>query len=207
MAVIDSNDISIIWSETFGEALNEWLDVTSFHKRVDGVLSISFLEVGKFYSFISFVKSAGFTMLVDICGADYPHRDKRFDVVYQFLNLKKNLRIEVIMTISEGETSVPSLFELYKSAGWFEREIYDMFGILFANSPDMRRILTDYHFEHHPLRKDFPLTGFTEVRYDVEKGQIISEPVNLSQKYRDFNFETPWQGPNYNVIPQENDKK
>lgn len=132
-----------------------------------------------------------FEQLMDVCGVDYPGRTPRFDVVYHFLSLRFNQRIRLIV---ETDTAVPSLVPLFPSAGWWERETFDMFGILFEGHPDLRRILTDYGFDGYPLRKDFPLTGYLEVRYDEEKGEVIQEPVQLTQAYRRFDFESPWEG-------------
>jgi NADH-quinone oxidoreductase subunit C len=134
-----------------------------------------------------------FEMLVDICGVDYPDREKRFDAVYNLLSLKHNYRIRVKVPVNEDE-AVPSVVALYPTAGWFEREAYDMFGIFFEGNPDLRRILTDYGFEGHPFRKDFPLTGYVELRYDEAQKRVIYEPVKLVQEFRTFDFESPWEG-------------
>ena len=134
-----------------------------------------------------------FEMLIDICGVDYPDREKRFDAVYNLLSLKHNYRIRVKVAVAEDE-AVPSLVDLYPSAGWFEREAYDLYGIFFDGNPDLRRILTDYGFEGHPFRKDFPLTGYVEVRYDEDQKRVIYEPVKLQQEFRSFDFESPWEG-------------
>ena len=134
-----------------------------------------------------------FEMLIDICGVDYPERSQRFDVVYHFLSMRMNQRVRVKVK-TDAETAVPSLVELHAGANWFEREAFDMYGVRFAGHPDMRRILTDYGFEGHPLRKDFPLTGFTEVRYDDLKKRVVHEPVQLTQEYRNFDFLSPWEG-------------
>ncbi len=134
-----------------------------------------------------------FEMLVDICGVDYPDREKRFDAVYNLLSLKHNYRIRVKVPVNEDE-SVPSVVELYPTAGWFEREAYDLYGIFFEGNPDLRRILTDYGFEGYPFRKDFPLTGYVEVRYDETQKRVIYEPVKLVQEFRTFDFESPWEG-------------
>jgi NADH-quinone oxidoreductase subunit C len=134
-----------------------------------------------------------FEMLIDICGVDYPEREKRFDVVYNLLSLKHNYRIRVKVPVSE-DVAVPSVNDLYPSAAWFEREAYDMYGIFFEGNPDLRRILTDYGFEGHPFRKDFPLTGYVEVRYDETAKRVIYEPVKLTQEFRTFDFESPWEG-------------
>ena len=136
----------------------------------------------------------GFEILVDICGVDWPAREKRFDVVYHLLSLSWNRRIRIKTTVAEDE-KVPTVVGIFPAAGWFEREAFDMYGVRFAGNPDLRRILTDYGFEGHPLRKDFPLTGFVETRYDDEQKKVVSRPVELVQEYRDFDFESPWEGP------------
>jgi NADH-quinone oxidoreductase subunit C len=131
--------------------------------------------------------------LMDICGADYPDRPERFEVIYNLLSLKYNWRIRV--KVETDETSpVPSVVSVYSAAGWFERECWDLFGVAFSDNPDMRRILTDYGFEGHPLRKDFPLTGYVEVRYDDEQKRVVYEPVKLVQDFRNFDFMSPWEG-------------
>ena len=140
-----------------------------------------------------------FTMLVDICGVDYPDRAERFDVVYNLLSLKHNLRIRLKVATDE-ETPVPSAVSIYSAAGWFERETWDLYGVYFADHPDLRRILTDYGFEGHPLRKDFPLTGYVELRYDETQKRVVYEPVRLKQEFRSFDFLSPWEGMN-DVLP------
>ena len=137
-----------------------------------------------------------FEQLIDICGVDYPERAKRFDVVYHLLSPRQNRRIRVKVSTDEA-TPVPSVTGVYPGADWFEREAYDLFGILFSGHPDLRRLLTDYGFEGHPLRKDFPLTGFVEVRYDDEMKRVVYEPVRLAQEFRNFDFLSPWEGPEY----------
>jgi NADH-quinone oxidoreductase subunit C len=134
-----------------------------------------------------------FQLLVDICGVDYPDRPARFEVVYNLLSLKHNLRLRVKVAAAEDQP-VPSIAGLHSTAGWFEREAWDLYGIYFADHPDLRRILTDYGFEGHPLRKDFPLTGYVEVRYDIEQKRVVYEPVNLRQEFRTFDFVSPWEG-------------
>ncbi len=134
-----------------------------------------------------------FSTFVDVCGADYPERGERFEVVYHLLSMSKNARIRVKVTTDE-DTPVASAFGLWPAADWFEREAFDMYGILFSGHPDLRRILTDYGFHGHPLRKDFPLTGYTEVRYDEAQKRVIYEPVKLVQEYRNFDFLSPWEG-------------
>lgn len=144
-------------------------------------------------------KKCYFKQLQSICGVDYPNRVKRFEAVYALLSLHNNTRVIVKVAVSEGEI-IPSVVPLYSSAMWYERETYDMYGILFGNNPDLRRILTDYGFEGHPLRKDFPLTGYVEVRYDLEQKRVVYEPVTLTQEFRNFDFESPWEGTQY-VLP------
>jgi len=134
-----------------------------------------------------------FGCLIDICGVDYPERDERFDVVYHLLSPWLNHRIRVRIK-TDAATPVPSIVSLFPGADWFEREAYDLYGILFAGHPDLRRLLTDYGFEGHPLRKDFPLTGFVELRYDDELKRVVYEPVKLMQEYRSFDFLSPWEG-------------
>ncbi|MEO1199467.1 MAG: NADH-quinone oxidoreductase subunit C [Pseudomonadota bacterium] len=140
-----------------------------------------------------------FISLIDVCGADYPGRADRFDVVYHLLSPRQNLRIRIKVRTDEV-TPVPSVVPVWPAAEWFEREAYDLYGILFSDHPDLRRILTDYGFEGHPLRKDFPLTGFVEVRYDDEQKRVIYEPVRLTQEFRSFDFLSPWEGTDY-VLP------
>ncbi len=137
--------------------------------------------------------SCAFRQLVDVCGADYPDRPQRFEVVYNLLSLKHNCRIRV-KVITDENTPVDSAAGVFSSAGWFERETWDLYGIYFNNHPDLRRILTDYGFDGHPLRKDFPLTGFVELRYDEEQRRVVYEPVQLTQDFRRFDFLSPWEG-------------
>ena len=134
-----------------------------------------------------------FKLLMDVCGADYPEREQRFDVVYNLLSLKHNQRVRVKVQTDES-TPVPSAASLYNAAPWFERETWDLYGVWFADHPDLRRILTDYGFDGHPLRKDFPLTGFVEMRYDDEQKRVVYEPVKLAQEFRRFDFLSPWEG-------------
>ena len=144
-----------------------------------------------------------FRQLIDILGVDYPQQSKRFEVIYLFLSHENNFRISLKIKIGDEEI-VPTLTDIFPSANWQEREVFDMYGIRFADHPDLRRILTDYEFEGYPLRKDFPLTGHKEVRYSAEHKKVIYEPVKLAQDYRDFNFESPWEGSEY--IKKEQDK-
>jgi NADH-quinone oxidoreductase subunit C len=134
-----------------------------------------------------------FTVLCDICGVDYPDRPERFEVVYNLLSMSQNLRIRLKVTTDE-ETPVPSATALFSVAGWWEREAWDLYGIYFSDHPDLRRILTDYGFDGHPLRKDFPLTGYVELRYDEDQKRVVYEPVKLKQEFRSFDFLSPWEG-------------
>ena len=164
------------------------------------------IDSEKLISSILFLKTnekCRFKQLIDITAVDYPKKEKRFKVVYLLLSHENNLRILINMNIDE-KTLVPSITKIFPSANWMEREVFDMYGISFKDHPDLRRILTDYGFEGYPLRKDFPLTGHTEVRYSEEKKKVIYEPVKLDQQYRDFDFESPWEGTKY--IKQETQK-
>ncbi|HMO29282.1 NADH-quinone oxidoreductase subunit C [Enterovirga sp.] len=146
-----------------------------------------------------------FISFIDICGADYPEREKRFDVVYHLLSPRHNTRIRVKVETDEA-TPVPSAVSIFPAANWFERETYDLYGVLFSDHPDLRRILTDYGFDGHPLRKDFPLTGFVEVRYDDEQKRVVYERVKLTQEFRNFDFMSPWEGTDY-VLPGDEKAK
>ena len=159
-------------------------------------------------AFVEFLKSDGacqFSSLVDITAVDCPQRSKRFDVIYHFLSMYQNHRIRLRVQIREDEM-VPSIIDVHPSSNWFEREIFDMFGILFTGHPDLRRILTDYGFRGHPLRKDFPTTGYTEVRYDEVQKRVVYEPVSLVQEYRQFDFMSPWEGAEY-ILPGDDKAK
>ncbi len=140
-----------------------------------------------------------FLVLIDLCGVDYPQRSKRFDVVYHLLSMHNNTRIRVKVQVGEDET-VPTITSVHPCADWFERETFDMYGIVFSGHPDLRRILTDYNFDGYPLRKDFPLTGHVEVRYDDQQKRVVYEPVKLVQEYRNFDYLSPWEGAKY-VLP------
>ena len=137
-----------------------------------------------------------FEQLTDLCGVDYPERDPRFDVVYHLLSMSHNCRLRLKIGVNEDQP-VPSATEVYPSAGWWERETWDLYGIYFAGNPDLRRLLTDYGFDGHPLRKDFPLTGYVELRYDSEQKRVVYEPVKLTQEFRRFDFLSPWEGAAY----------
>ena len=179
-------------------------------KRTDCVLSwdvahaeltmtVSLSSLASFVEFLKTDNSCKFSTLVDITAVDYPSREARFDVVYHFLSMYMNHRIRLKVAARE-EDVVPSLTSVHPSANWFEREVFDMFGILFSGHPDLRRILTDYGFRGYPLRKDFPTTGYTEVRYDEEQKRVVYEPVSLVQEYRQFDFMSPWEGAEY-ILP------
>ena len=157
------------------------------------------IDIENMISTILFLKTnekCRFKQLIDITAVDYPEKEKRFKIVYLLLSHEKNLRIIINTHINE-KVMVPSITKIFPSANWMEREVFDMYGISFKDHPDLRRILTDYGFEGYPLRKDFPLTGHTEVRYSETKKKVISEPVKLNQEYRDFDFESPWEGTKY----------
>ncbi|SCZ63652.1 NADH-quinone oxidoreductase subunit C [Epibacterium ulvae] len=176
-------DCVIAWDITFGE-LN--IDV----KPSNIVDLVEFLTTDA---------ACKFSSLVDITAVDYPERAKRFDVVYHFLSMYQNQRIRLRAALREDEM-IPSLVDVHPSANWFEREVFDMFGILFTGHPDLRRLLTDYGFRGYPLRKDFPTTGYTEVRYDEAQKRVVYEPVKLVQEYRQFDFMSPWEGAEY-ILP------
>lgn len=149
--------------------------------------------------------SCQFVCFIDICGVDYPAREQRFDVVYHLLSPYQNTRVRVKVQTDE-DTPVPSAVEVFPAANWFEREAFDLYGILFSGHPDLRRILTDYGFAGHPLRKDFPMTGHVEVRYDDEKKKVVYEPVKLVQEFRNFDYLSPWEGTDY-VLPGDEKAK
>ena len=148
----------------------------------------------------------GFQQLLDVCGVDYPDRAERFEVVYHLLSLTRNVRVRVKVSTDEVQP-VPSVTGVYPAADWFEREAFDMYGMLFSGHPDLRRLLTDYGFQGHPLRKDFPMTGYTEVRYDETQKRVVYEPVSLTQEFREFDFLSPWEGAEYPAPVLPGDEK
>ncbi len=154
-------------------------------------------DITKLLIFLRDDVNCQFKQLMDICGVDYPERPQRFEVVYNLLSLVHNNRVTVKVMLDDN-SSIPSVSKVFSSADWWEREIWDLFGIFFSGHPDLRRILTDYGFDGHPLRKDFPLTGYVEVRYDDAQKRVVYEPVKLTQEYRDFDFLSPWEGMNIN---------
>ncbi len=161
--------------------------------RGEQTLTIAPGDIVEILTFLRDDAKCQFEVLIDICGVDYPEREKRFEVVYHLLSPRLNQRIRV-KTSTDEATPVASVNAVFPAANWFEREAYDMFGIRFSGHPDLRRILTDYGFQGYPLRKDFPLTGYVEVRYDDEQKRVVYEPVKLSQEFRNFDFESPWEG-------------
>ncbi|HVJ32771.1 MAG TPA: NADH-quinone oxidoreductase subunit C [Terriglobia bacterium] len=157
------------------------------------MLTVEPAQIVQALTFLRDDQNCQFKLLLDICGVDFPDREPRFDVVYNLLSIKHNYRIRVKAPVAE-DAAVPSVVGVFSTAGWFEREAYDMYGIFFDGNPDLRRILTDYGFEGHAFRKDFPLTGYVEVRYDEELKRVVYEPVRLPQEFRNFDFVSPWEG-------------
>jgi NADH-quinone oxidoreductase subunit C len=168
------------------------------HAVVHGELTViaAARDIVKVVTFLRDDERCQFWSLIDVTAVDWPGRERRFDVVYHLLSPKQNRRIRVKVEVGEA-TPVPSIIGVFPGANWFERETYDLYGVPFTGHPDMRRLLTDYGFEGHPLRKDFPLTGFVEVRYDDEQKRVVYEPVRLTQEFRNFDFLSPWEGPGY----------
>jgi NADH-quinone oxidoreductase subunit C len=191
------------------ETLNQLGDYIAGHRGADVVgwevaygelnVTVRLETIADLVAWLASDPNTGFVNIVDVCGVDYPQRELRFDVVYHLLSPTRNLRIRLKLE-TDDVTPVPSITSILPGAGWFEREAYDMYGILFVGHPDLRRLLTDYGFEGHPLRKDFPLTGYVEVRYDDQQKRVVYEPVRLAQEFRDFDFLSPWEGTDY-VLP------
>ncbi|WP_096701836.1 NADH-quinone oxidoreductase subunit C [Magnetospirillum sp. 15-1] len=180
--------------EYIAQALSQDVLGTEVNRVGELSLTVKAASIVKVLSFLKDDSGCLFKQLVDVCGVDWPGREQRFDVVYHLLSMKHNQRVRVKVAADE-ETAVPSVTGVFSSAGWFEREVWDMYGVLFSDHPDLRRILTDYGFEGHPLRKDFPLTGYVEMRYDDETKRVVYEPVKLTQDFRSFDFLSPWEGP------------
>ena len=176
-------DCVISWDIAFGEL----------------TIKVTQASLAAFVEFLKTDQNCRFSTLIDITAVDHPERDPRFDVVYHFLSMYQNQRVRLRVAVRE-EDIVNSITDVHPSANWFEREVFDMFGILFSGHPDLRRILTDYGFRGHPLRKDFPTTGYTEVRYDDAQKRVVYEPVSLVQEYRQFDFMSPWEGAEY-ILP------
>ena len=183
----DLNELGVYLADRLGTVLTGWQVVLN-----ELTIEVEREKLAEVIASLRDNSRCRFGCLIDICGADYPEREKRFDVVYHLLSPWLNQRIRVRVT-TDAATPVPSITGLFPAANWFEREAYDLYGILFAGHPDLRRILTDYGFQGHPLRKDFPLTGFVEVRYDDELKRVVYEPVKLMQEYRSFDFLSPWE--------------
>ena len=197
------------------------VDLTSFQNNLNDTLRESVLSIKEEHGHIIFdvipsaiievvtylrsKKGFSFTTLIDITAIDFPAKEKRFQLIYHFLSMTENKRCKITMAVSDQET-VKSVTPVFECANWFEREIFDLFGIRFSSHPDLRRILTDYGFEGHPLRKDFPTTGFLEVRYDEVEKRVVYEPTTLTQGYRDFDFLSPWDNPNVYTDTTKNNK-
>ena len=179
---------------TLGEAL-----VSSEIAHGELTVTVAREKIVQTLSFLRDDPLCRFIQLMDLAGVDHPGRAKRFDVAYHLLSLQDNVRIRVKVRVADGDT-VPTVTSVFPNADWYEREAFDMYGIVFEGHPDLRRLLTDYGFEGHPLRKDFPLTGFTEVRWDDEERRVVHEPVELQQEYRNFDYLSPWEGSQY-VLP------
>jgi NADH-quinone oxidoreductase subunit C len=195
--------------EKLGQAIASALGAAvTAHHVVLGELSIttSPADLIEVMRFLRDDERCQFVNFLDVTAVDWPNRERRFDVVYHLLSPYKNGRIRVKLEVGEG-TSVPSIIDVFPGANWFERETYDLYGVPFTGHPDMRRLLTDYGFEGHPLRKDFPLTGFVEVRYDDEEKRVVYEPVRLAQEFRNFDFLSPWEGPDYPLPGDEKAKQ
>ncbi len=194
--------------EQLGEHIASKLGSAITDRKVAyGELTIE-AEADQIISVLAFLRDdaeCGFVCFIDICGVDYPDREKRFDVVYHLLAPYKNHRIRVKVQTDE-DTAVPSVISVFPAANWYERETFDLYGVLFSNHPDLRRILTDYGFAGHPLRKDFPLTGYVEVRWDDLAKRVVYEPVKLTQEFRAFDYLSPWEGPDY-VLPGDEKAK
>ena len=197
------------------------VDLTSFQNNLNDTLRDSVLSIKEEHGHIIFdilpsaivevvtylrsKKGFSFTTLIDITAIDFPAKEKRFQLIYHFLSMTENKRCKITMAVSDQE-AVNSVTPVFECANWFEREIFDLFGITFSSHPDLRRILTDYGFEGHPLRKDFPTTGFLEVRYDEVEKRVVYEPTSLTQGYRDFDFLSPWDNPNVYTDTAKNNK-
>jgi len=189
-----------------GQTITEALEnETNGYEVAFGELTIT-ARADKIVTILTFLRDEGnfkFAQLSDICGVDYPERSKRFDVVYHLLSLKHNVRIRIKVQ-ADDEVPVPSVVGVYPCANWYEREVWDMYGVMFDGHPDLRRLLSDYGFQGHALRKDFPLSGYVELRYSEEERRVVYEPVKLQQEFRDFDFMSPWEGAKY-ILP-ESDK-
>jgi NADH-quinone oxidoreductase subunit C len=190
-----------------GETIAAAHPATEWHVAYDELtVTVAAADIVAFVQVLRDDPRFGFVNLTDVCGVDWPQREQRFDVVYHLLSPTLNVRLRIKVTTDE-RTPVPSITGVFPGADWFEREAYDLYGILFTGHPDLRRILTDYGFDGHPMRKDFPLTGFVEVRYDDERKRVVYEPVKLAQQFRDFDFLSPWEGTEYALPGDEKAKQ
>jgi NADH-quinone oxidoreductase subunit C len=178
------------------------------HTVANGELTLaaSARDIVKVMTFLRDDPACQFINFVDVTAVDWPGRERRFDIVYHLLSPRHNRRVRIKIETDEA-TPVASIIDVFRGADWFEREVYDLYGVLFTGHPDMRRILTDYGFEGHPLRKDFPMTGYVEVRYDDEVKRVVYEPVRLNQEFRNFDFLSPWEGPGYGPLPGDEKAK
>ena len=190
--------ISVLESKIAGFLVNHEI------RNHELTVNIGLETVVKCVEFLATDSDCQFTTLIDITAVDYPNSDKRFKIVYHLLSMAQNRRIRVTVNIDDGEV-VPTIVNVHSSANWFEREVFDMYGIYFSGHPDLRRLLTDYGFSGHPLRKDFPTTGYLEVRYDETKKQVVYETTKLNQEYRQFDFLSPWEGAKNITVKTENE--
>ena len=186
-AYLNDEEIRKLLNANFKKTILDINNTHDFSVEIKPEITLDFIR------FLKESRDLQYSILIDICGVDYPERPDRFDVVYHLLSMTKNKRIRVKVSIQEN-VSISSIVNIFPAAEWYEREAYDLYGINFSNHPDMRRMLTDYNFQGFPLRKDFPLTGYTQVRYDDTQKRVVQEPVELGQEFRDFDFESPWLG-------------
>jgi len=184
-------EIKKILSDRFPER-----DIQTYYNNDELTVILSKSILLKVLNFLKDDKDFQFKQLIDICGVDYPNRLDRFEIVYHLLSVSLNQRIRVKLSVNDGD-NVPSIVSIFDAANWYEREVWDLYGVIFTDHPDLRRILTDYGFEGHPLRKDFPLSGFVQVKYDDSEKKVVNERVSLIQDFRKFDFESPWEGPEY----------
>ena len=198
--MVDTTSLQINLSDTLRESV---LSIKEEHSHI--IFDIQPNAIIDMVTYLKSKKGFSFTTLIDITAIDFPARDKRFQLIYHFLSMTENKRCKIVTAVSDEET-VNSVTSVFECANWFEREIFDLFGIKFSAHPDLRRILTDYGFEGHPLRKDFPTTGFLEVRYDEAEKRVIYEPTSLTQGYRDFDFLSPWDNPSLYKDTTKNSK-
>ncbi len=193
-----SDDLTEL-GENIANKLSDAITATGVSEFGDLVLNVKLDKIPKVVEFLKSNSAMKFSTLIDITAVDYPSRTKRFEMVYHFLSMYTNTRIRLKAQVAE-DGMVPSIHEIHPGANWFEREVFDMYGVLFSGHPDLRRILTDYGFRGYPLRKDFPTTGYTELRYDEVAKRVVYEPVSLTQEYRQFDFMSPWEGAQY-ILP------